>query len=192
MLWSGPDTPLFTLNDIFRGQWRRKIEPDGTLFSYVLNNYWPTNFAARQGGELSFRYRISSLPAGGDAAEPARRGWAACDPLYVSAPYAGTGSGPLPRKDSGLFIADQGVAVVGLKPADDRTGAVLKLVDVTGVGRAVSVWPGAYRFQGARRTNFVEMNGDRVPVAPDGHAVIDLPAWGTAALRLFTPREGAD
>jgi len=36
------------------------------------------------------------------------------------------------------------------------------------------------------------MNGDRVPVAPDGHAVIDLPAWGTAALRLFTPREGAD
>src|SRR5256886_11812188 len=26
MLWSGPDTPLFTLNDIFRGQWRRKME----------------------------------------------------------------------------------------------------------------------------------------------------------------------
>jgi hypothetical protein len=56
----------------------------------------------------------------------------------------------------------------------------------------VAVWPGAYRFQAARRTNFVEMNGDRVPVAPDGHATIDLPAWGTAALRLFTPREGAD
>src|SRR5258705_2604096 len=146
MLWSGPDTPLFTLNDIFRGQWRRRIEPDGTLFAYVLNNYWPTNLAARQGGELSFRYRVSALPRGGDRAEPARRGWAACDPLYVSAPYASAGAGPLPRKDSALFIADQGVAVVGGKPADDRTGAVLKLVDVTGVGRAVSVWPGAYRF----------------------------------------------
>jgi hypothetical protein len=192
ILWSGPDTPLFTLNDIFRGLWRRKIQPDGTLFAYVLNNYWPTNFAARQAGEVSFRYRISSLPAGGDPAEPARRGWAACDPLYVSAGYASAGSGPLLRKDSGVFIADQGVAVVGVKPADDRTGAVLKLTDVTGTGRAVAVWPGAYRFQAARRTNFVEMNGDRVPVAPDGHATIDLPAWGTAALRLFTPREGAD
>ncbi|PYO96875.1 MAG: hypothetical protein DMD60_08745 [Gemmatimonadetes bacterium] len=191
ILWSGPDTPLFTLNDIFRGLWRRKIEPEGTLFAYVLNNYWPTNFAARQGGEVSFRYRISSLPAGGDPAEPARRGWAACDPLYVSAAYASAGSGPLPRKDSGVFIPDQGVAVVGVKPADDRTGAVLKLVDVTGTGRAVAVWPGAYRFQGARRTNFVEMNGDRLPVASDGHATIDLPAWGTAALRLFTSREGA-
>src|SRR5437667_442 len=37
MLWSGPDTPLFTLNDIFRGQWRRKMESDGTLFAYVLH-----------------------------------------------------------------------------------------------------------------------------------------------------------
>jgi alpha-mannosidase len=192
MLWSGPDTPLLTLNDIFRGQWRRRIEPDGTLFAYVLHNYWPTNFAARQGGELSFRYRISALPRGGDHAEPARRGWAACDPLYVSAPYASAGAGPLSRKDAGLFIADQGVAVVGVKPADDRTGAVLKLVDVAGVARAVAVWPGAYAFRGARRTNFVEMNGDRVPIAPDGHATIELPAWGVGALRLFTPREGAD
>jgi len=192
MLWSGPDTPLLTLNDIFRGQWRRKIEPDGTLFAYVLHNYWPTNFAARQGGELSFRYRISALPRGGDRAEPVRRGWAACDPLYVSAPYASVGAGPLPRKDSALFIPDQGVAVVGVKPADDRAGAVVKLVDVAGVARAVAVWPGACAFRGARRTNFVEMNGDRVPVAPDGRATIDLPAWGTAALRLFTSREGAD
>src|SRR5438477_9833007 len=192
MLWSGPDTPLFTLNDIFRGQWRRKMEPDGTLFAYGLHNYWPTNFAPSQGGSVSFRYRLSALPRGGERAETVRRGWAACDPRYVSAPYASVGSGALPRKDSGLFIADPGVAVVGVKPADDRTGAVVKLVDLTGVARAVAVWPGAYGFRGARRTNFVEMNGDRVPVAPDGHVTIDLPAWGAAALRLFTPRAGAD
>src|SRR5438034_5846350 len=111
MLWSGPDTPLFTLNDIFRGQWRRKMEPDGTLFAYVLHNYWPTNFAPSQGGELSFRYRLSALPRGGERAETVRRGWAACDPLYVSAPYASVGSGALPRKDSGLFIADPGEEV---------------------------------------------------------------------------------
>src|SRR2546426_4771683 len=74
-----------------------------------------------------FRSRLSPLAAGGDPAEPVRRGWAACDPLYVSAPYASAGSGRLPRKDSGLFVADPGVAVVGAKPADDRSGAVVKL-----------------------------------------------------------------
>src|SRR6059036_1482427 len=60
ILWSGPDTPLFTLNDIFRGQWRRTIEPDGTLFAYVLNNvpsgsivrrHWPRkmSFSVKSG-----------------------------------------------------------------------------------------------------------------------------------------------
>src|SRR5881628_106969 len=192
ILWSGPDTPLVTLNDVFRGQWRRTLAPDGTLFAYVLHNYWPTNFAARQGGDVTCRFRLSPLAAGGDPAEPVRRGWAACDPLYVSAPYASAGAGPLPRKDSALFIPDPGVAVVGAKPADDRAGVVVKLVDVAGAARAVAVWPGAYGFRSARRTNFAEMNGDRVPVAPDGRATIELPAWGAAALRLFTSREGAD
>lgn len=191
MLWSGPDTPLFTLNDIFRGQWRRTIEPDGTLFAYVLHNYWPTGFAPRQGGELSFRYRISALPGGSDRAEPVRRGWAACDPLYVSASYAHATGGPLARKGSAFLVPDAGVAVVGAKLADDGTGAVVKLTDVTGSGRAVSLLPGAYGFHRARRANFVEMNGDAIPVTPEGRVTIDLPAWGTAAVRLFTPREGA-
>src|SRR5205823_6968262 len=119
MLWSGPDTPLVTLNDIFRGQWRRTLEPDGTLFAYVMHNYWPTNFAARQGGDFAFRYRLSALARGGDRAEPVRRGWAACDPLYVSARYTSAGVGSLPRTDSSLVVADPGVAVVGAKPADD-------------------------------------------------------------------------
>src|SRR5204862_211270 len=98
MLWSGPDTPLFTLNDIFRGQWRRKMEPDGTLFADGLHNYWPTNFAPSQGGGPSFRYRLSALARGGERAETGPRGGAACDPLYVSAPDASVGSGALPRK----------------------------------------------------------------------------------------------
>jgi len=50
VLWSGADTPLFTLNDLVRGEWRRRIAPDGTLFAYAMNNYWHTNYAARQGG----------------------------------------------------------------------------------------------------------------------------------------------
>ena len=189
MLWSGPDTPLVTLNDIFRGQWRRTLAPDGTLFAYVLHNYWPTNFAARQGGDFVFRYRLSALAPGSDPAEPVRRGWAACDPLYVSARYASAGAGTLSRKDSALVLADPGVAVVGATPADDGTGAVVKLLDVAGSGRTVGVWPAAYTFRAARRANFVEMTGDPLPVAPDGHAAVELPARGTAALRLFTPTQ---
>src|SRR5256712_570597 len=106
LLWSGPDTPLFTLNDIVRGQWRRHIAPDGTLLAYAMNNYWHTNYAARQGGEFTSRFRISLLPPAGAAAAPRPPGWPACDPLYASAPYTNPGAGPLGAKDSAPSHAD--------------------------------------------------------------------------------------
>src|SRR2546428_14151959 len=70
ILWSGPATPLFTLNDIFRGQWRRRIEPDGPLFAYVLPNYWPPHFAPPPGGRVSFPLPTSGVPPGGAPAPP--------------------------------------------------------------------------------------------------------------------------
>jgi len=192
LLWSAPDTPLFTLNDLFRGQWRRSIVPDGTLFAYAMNNYWHTNYAASQGGggTVTFRFRISLL-APGDAAEPVRRGWAACDPLYLTPSYVNDRPGPLITKDRALFYADKNVMVVGLKPADDGDGAIVKLLDVAGQARAVGVWPAAYAFKLARRTTIVEQNGDPIPVGSDGRASVDLAAWGIGAARLFTPAEGA-
>ncbi len=181
---------MFTLNDLFRGAWRRALIPDGTLFSYLMNNYWHTNYAARQGGEVAFRYRISLLPPG-DAAEPVRRGWEACDPLYVSPPYTNPAPGPLVARDSALAIPDRGVLVVGAKPADDGEGAIVRLLDVRGATRSVGVWPAAYSFQQARRTNLVEMNGDALTMSSDRSVSVDLNAWGIAVARLFTPRETA-
>lgn len=190
VLWSAPDAPLVTLNDLFRGAWRRRIAPDGTLFSYMMNNYWHTNYAARQGGELVFRYRLSLLPPG-DAAEPVRRGWAACDPLYVGPPYTNAAPGPLVARDAALSIPDRGVLVVGAKLADDGEGAIVKLLDVRGTPRSVGVWPAAYAFQLARRVNLVEMNDAPLPVNADRSTSVDIAAWGVAAARLFTPRETA-
>jgi len=184
ILWSGPDTPLFTLNDICRGAWRRSIVPNGTLFAYAMNNYWHTNYAARQGGVETFRFRLSLL-APGDPAEPVRRGWAACDPFYLSPSYETSVAGPLISKDRALFLADKGVLVVGAKRADDGEGAIVKLLDVAGQARSVGVWPAAYAFRQARRTNLVEMNGDAISVGGDGKAAVDVAAWGVAALRLF-------
>lgn len=190
VLWSAPDAPLVTLNDLFRGAWRRTIAPDGTLFSWVTNNYWHTNYAARQGGDLVFRYRLSLL-APGDAAEPVRRGWAACEPLYVGPPYTNSTPGPLVSHDAALSIPDRGVAAIGIKPADDGEGAIVKLLDIRGTRRSVGLWPAAYAFQQARRVNLVEMNGTPLTVNADRSVNLEVAAWGVAAARLFTPRETA-
>jgi len=187
VVWSGPDTPLFTLGDVCRGTWRRKTEPDGTLFAYVMNNYWSKNFAADQGGEYRCRFRISLLALGEvDVAEPVRRGSAAADPLRVSAAFSNATPGPLISKDSALKLTDAGALVVAAKRADDGDGAIVKLLDVMGTARSVSLWPAAYAFTQARRTDLVERNSDTLPVAADRHVDIDLSAWGLRATRLFT------
>jgi hypothetical protein len=191
VLWSAPDTPLLTLGDLFRGVWRRRIEPDGTLFAYAMHNYWYANFAARQGGDATFRFRLSLLAPGGDAAEPVRRGWAANDPLYVSARCTNAVPGPLIDRDSALHLSDQGVLVVGAKPADDGEGVIVSLLDVTGAARQVGVWPAGYHFTRARRASIVQMNGDPIALAADGHVALDLPGRGVVAARLFTPQEPA-
>ena len=139
---------------------------------------------------MAFRFRVSLLGPG-DPAEPVRRGWAACDPLYVSPAYENRVPGPLIGKDRALFISDKGVLVVGAKPADDGEGAILKLLEVAGQARSVGAWPAAYSFRLARQANLVEMNGDAVPVSGDGRAAVDLAAWGVGAVRLFTPAEPA-
>ena len=190
VLWSAPDTPLFTLNDLFRGAWRRSIVPDGTLFAYAMNNYWHTNYAASQGGPATFRFRLSLL-APGDTAEPVRRGWAACDPLYLSPSYSNDTPGPLIGKDRALFYADKNVMIVGAKPADDGDGVIVKVLDVAGQARSVGLWPAAYAFKLARRTNIVEQNGDPIAIGSDGRASVDIAAWGVGAARLSTPAEGS-
>ena len=55
------DAPLVCLGDIVRGTWPAKFTPrSGAIFSYVMNNYYFTNYAAGQGGDFNFRYVFTS------------------------------------------------------------------------------------------------------------------------------------
>lgn len=60
------DAPIFKsgplVKDPFRSGppdlcgWKRKTNYNGTIYSYVMNNYWMTNYKADQPGETLFRY----------------------------------------------------------------------------------------------------------------------------------------
>ncbi|MFH1719900.1 MAG: glycoside hydrolase, partial [Planctomycetota bacterium] len=59
-----PDAPLVEVGAITcdpRGKsvgWIEHLEPSATLYSYVMNNYWETNYKAGQEGPTTFRYAI--------------------------------------------------------------------------------------------------------------------------------------
>ncbi len=66
---ASPDVPLVQVNGINTGRWQEELpRHNGTVMSWVLNNYWFTNFPARQGGRLAYRYSIAGWPVGFPAA----------------------------------------------------------------------------------------------------------------------------
>src|SRR5208282_191219 len=118
------DAPLVTLGDINRGVWPEEFAPkSSTIFSYVYNNYWHTNYRAEQGGQATFRYVMTSgaplLPA-----DLARFGRAAMTPLeigeVIDQDKAGNPDEALePAPLSFLQMDGPGVVVENWKAAED-------------------------------------------------------------------------
>lgn len=75
--------PLFQLGGICTGQYQRKKTYDKPhVYSWVTNNYWPTNFRASQEGELRWSYYLTST---GDTSNTVatKFGWASRIPIYA-------------------------------------------------------------------------------------------------------------
>ncbi len=130
--WATPDAPLVCFQDIYRGKWLTELPMlSGHLYSYVMNNYWHTNYLAGQGGDFTFRYAITSRPKS-DRVASARFGWAASNPLLGVAVKANP-RGPLPESPTSLISVDEpNVIVTGAKRADEGGDLIVRLWELTG------------------------------------------------------------
>lgn len=80
-----PDIPLVQVNGICTGKWQQELGPHtGTVMSWVMNNYWFTNFPAIQWGQFSYRYSIACQARSFDPAESGRFGDALRQPLLAT------------------------------------------------------------------------------------------------------------
>ncbi|MHC1787557.1 MAG: hypothetical protein AB9880_10890 [Christensenellales bacterium] len=58
---ASPNAFLFAIGQPVQGLWTSQVAArDSRLLSYVLNNYWRTNYPVLQGGKLSFSYALTS------------------------------------------------------------------------------------------------------------------------------------
>ncbi len=61
ILYSSNDVPLVQFGDINTGRFYYKHQPENPhIYSWVLNNYWTTNFKASQEGEMKWKYYLTS------------------------------------------------------------------------------------------------------------------------------------
>ena len=138
------DAPLVALGDIVWGTWPLEFgQRPGTIFSYVMDNYWDTNYAAGQGGDFTFRYVFTS----GNNLEPgylSRLGREEMSPLEIdqitSQDKAINSPRPLDAfQASFLEVKDPDAVLVTWKRAEDGQGTILRFVEVAGKESEIEV-----------------------------------------------------
>jgi hypothetical protein len=138
------DASLVTLGDINRGEWLTEFgQRPGNIFSYVMNNYWHTNYRAAQGGPFRFRYVVTSA-AQTDIPALSRMAWEESTPMEQDQIRSQDKALDLPRPLNGnqgsfLSIDDPDLLLDTWKPAEDGNGTILRLIDLGGPSRTVTI-----------------------------------------------------
>ena len=163
------DAALVTLGDINRGEWPDQFgKRPGTIFSYVMNNYWDTNYRAAQGGHFQFHYVITSAPST-DVSSLSQMGWEEITPFEVDtvttqdkaippSPQNPQTGGLDGKEQSFVDVSDPNILLEAWKAAEDGDGTILRFLDLGGVERAVTVEIPLMEIKNATQTDAVERN----------------------------------
>ncbi|HEU5366226.1 MAG TPA: glycoside hydrolase family 38 C-terminal domain-containing protein [Hanamia sp.] len=126
--WTTTDAPLIEIGalineELVNGykQWKKKTTLSNTFYSYVMNNYWHTNFKADQEGEVTFRYSIFPHNRFNES-EATKRGIETNQPLIVSAEDENSA-----ELKSLFTIENKSIILSTIKPSVDEKGIMLRL-----------------------------------------------------------------
>jgi alpha-mannosidase len=177
--WAPIDAPLVEVGSITANLlgsqtdyrvWIQHLAPSQTLYSWVMNNHWHTNYRADQEGPTVFRYALRPHQVfASDAA--ARFGVECSQPLVVT-----KATGQSPQK-SRLRVSSDKVLVSALKPADDGRGWIVRLFGASGQPQKVRL---SWASPAPGRVWLSDLGEDQLQEA--GHS-IEVPAWGIVTLR---------
>jgi hypothetical protein len=137
IVFASKDIPLVHFGDINIGRYYYRLKPETNhLYSWVLNNYWVTNFKASQQGELRWSYSITS------SADPSnmfatRFGRGESMPLYSRVMMPSTSADRTELVSRSLLdLGVPNLLLVNGTPSLDGTGVILHLREVEG-GHAI-------------------------------------------------------
>jgi Glycosyl hydrolases family 38 N-terminal domain/Glycosyl hydrolases family 38 C-terminal domain len=187
--WSTQDAPLVQVGEIalpyapFPSTTPRR--DGGTIYSWVHNNLWDTNFPSQQGFEMNFRYSVASRPRGSALPGPVlgMRTAASTSRPLVAVMASSRQRGRLDERivQPYLTLDNDYVRVVGL--TTPRPGHVLvRLQSFADLPLDVRLRP-AWPVQQAHQATFLGEPLRDLPV-DSGTISLRVDAFGVAAVRL--------
>ncbi len=170
-LFSTPDAPLVAPEAIRVLAYQRELPlSNNTLFSYVMNNYWHTNYKAGQGGDFTFRYAISTKRGRAADSEIIRFGQNVADSLKPM--WAGQGSAAAGAV-SFMSVSPANVRILGVKTSEDGKGLTVRLQEMDGVKTHVKVSVNQIlKVSSAFVTNLLEENPKKMGIKRQGGELI--------------------
>ena len=130
--WATVDAPLIEVGNITTDPraksvgWIKHIEPSTTFYSYVMNNYWETNYKAGQEGPTTFRYSIKPHRKF-DLSKAAKFG-VECSQPFIVVPV----DNKIPVPQTIVTIKSVGVIATALKPSEDGKARIIRLFNPNG------------------------------------------------------------
>lgn len=178
--WCSLDAPLFesdTLSANTALGWGnnsgfvKKAKSSATIYSWVMNNHWHTNFPLTQEGPVRFRYRI--LTHGGyDAAAANRFGMEQAQPLVHLAANKNPEINPFVKMDN------EKVVVSILKSTENKKIYILRLRSVSDKEETVKLsFP-----VNPKSVHICDL--EEIPSKPVSGGVVEILPYGMATLRV--------
>jgi hypothetical protein len=172
------DAPLFELgaitderqNDRGTRNWRERPAAGTTVYAYLFNNYWHTNYKAYQQGPLKYRF-VLRAHAGHDALALRRFSDEQDHPLLVFAADPAA-----PQTQAPFSLSGDPVTLSSLRVADGGAALVARLFNPSPKPATVTLRPAV---QGALVST---MTGGSTQAVPDGRVVI--PGLGMRTVRI--------
>jgi hypothetical protein len=177
--WAPLDAPLVEVGGVTANlvgsqtdyrAWIQHLEPSSTLYSWVMNNHWHTNYRADQEGPAVFRYAIRGHKAFAPD-DAARFGTACSQPLIAVRASGQLRNNPFVRPSS------DAVLIPTLKRTDDGRGWLVRLFGASGKKEKVHlVWASPAPHQ------LWLSDTSEQPRSPI-HGSVEVPGWGIVTLR---------
>jgi alpha-mannosidase len=131
IIFGSHEIPLVQFGEINTGRYYYQHQPKSNhIYSWVLNNYWTTNFKASQEGEMKWNYMISST-ADASNSMASRLSWGYRIPFLSRVLPAGDSEA---KTTSLSLIKDlnKNLLLINAQPAMDNSGIVLQIRETEG------------------------------------------------------------
>lgn len=126
------EVPLMQFGAINTGRYKAGALPESSnLYSWVMNNYWVTNFNAEQHGEFEWKYFITSM-GNNTNKEATRFGWNARIPMPVRI-LPGGGNSDVKSQNPLLQFASDNLLLVNMQPVEGENAVMLQIREIGGV-----------------------------------------------------------